>query len=317
MNVKLALFSFIAACLPWLLVTCTAYTDPTATTRVQAYPSPLIQSVSLYSNQVSLSIWSHVTSSDYTNTNGYLVYLSSTNSNIQNVSNTLTNAYGNVVANKPFLVAQISPDRQADGTQTATATISGLTSGTTYYVSVTCFGINSLIAKVFNNGGWVESLPSPILSFTPRPEFGFSMTNHFAASGNGAAIDFTGTAMSAANANANPSLINNAVFFRIYSNSSGQYVPSLSSGPASTATFQSLGFSTNVREKISLPTSGYSGSSAAFPVSAGYIFALKLASGYYAKIAVTNVAGTPTTTNAGMSIDGFGAWIASPNALDL
>ncbi|MBL8993122.1 MAG: hypothetical protein JNM63_07265 [Spirochaetia bacterium] len=314
---KSILLGLFALSLVANLITCTAYTDPTATTRIQAYPSPLVQSVSLYSNQVSLSIWSHVTSSDFTNTNGYLVYLSSTNSNIQNVSNTLTNTYGGLVTNKPFLLAQIDPDRQPDGTQTAVATITGLAAGTTYYVSVTCFGINSLIAKVYSSPGWVESLPSPIVSFTPRPEFGFSMTNHFAGGGNGAALDFTGTSMSAANANANPSLINNAVFFRVFSNSSGQYVPSLSVGPSSTATLQSLGFSTNTREKTTLPTSGFLGSSAAFPVSAGYVFALKLSSGYYAKIAVTNVSGSPSATNATMTVDGFGAWIASPNSLDL
>lgn len=300
------------------LSACTAYTDPTATTRVQAYPSPLIQSISLYSNQVSLTIWSHVTSSDFTNTNGYLVYLSSTNSNIQNISNLITNVYSEVT-NKPFLVAQVDPNpgRQPDGTQIATATITGLISGTTYYVTATCFGINSLVAQVYSSKGWIESSPAPILSFTPRPEFSFSMSNHFATGGNGAALDFTGTAMGAANANANPSLINNAIFFRVYSNSAAQYVPSLSAGPSSTATLQSLGFSTNVREKMTLPSNGYLGSSAAFPVSAGYIFALKLSSGYYAKIAVTNVSGSPSATNATMTVDGFGAWISSPNSFDL
>jgi len=275
--------------------------DPTQTTTLVGYPTPLVNAVSLAPSQAAVQVQSWVVSVDFIR---YNIYLADAPWELTNVHNVDPNDYDNLSL-KPHLKASVAFTAQANGSQYALATIGGLATGHRYWAVVTCLGSNQLLGSLRTNRGLFESGPSVPWEITPRPEAGFSLTNFFFTN-SGSALDFDGTNLSQTSP-AGPWSAVSSLVVSIVGQTAGVYYPALAVGPNSAGQIQAKGSPADWNTSMEIPTTGWASAGSVFPVAVGNLFFVRM-SNVNVKIMVTNVSGTVSSTNSPIILGGVMAW---------
>jgi hypothetical protein len=284
--------------------------DPTQTTTLVPYPTPIITGVKLGAGSAVITVQSWVGSADFIQ---YNVYLADSPAILDSISNDDINGYP-AIADKSNLKASIPYYAVPTGGQYGAATLTNLVTGRRYWAAVTCLGSNQLLGSLRTNRGWFESGLSAPVEITPRPEMGFNLTNFFFTNA-GSALDFDGTNLAQTSPGGPWASISALLVSSVWQNG-GLHFPALSIGTGNAARIQAYGSPVDRAQAIDFPIDGWAPVGTLLPVAEGNLLLVKT-SNVNLKILITNISGTVSATNSPILFGGFVAWQTNLSATRL